>query len=258
MSWSGFKKSMNRAGTSLMQKTGQVEKTIDKQFEEEERRFRRFESNLEKLHMESRGYLDSVIALTNSQQRIAEVVGKILNDETSVSNPASERYRQIAIELDTQVRPELDHNLKATVLDPVGRVIAHFPLINETIKRRNNKLLDYDAARTKAHKLGTKVDDHQKLIKAEAAALEAQEIYESVNSQLIAEIPRLVDSRLQLLDPSFEALIKAQLQFATRASDSYHSMQAHFPIDIRDGEDLDFQVESVMHKMRDLTICGLV
>lgn len=248
---------MNRAGTTLMQKAGQVEKTVDKQFEEEERRFRRFESNLEKLHTETRGYLDSIITLTSSQQRIAEVVEKILGDDGSVKNPAVERYRQIAEELDTQVRTELDHNMRATVLDPIGRVIAHFPLINETIKRRNNKLLDHDSARAKAHKLALKPpDDHQKLAKAEAAAQEAQEAYETINSQLITEMPRLVDSRLQLLDPSFEALVKSQLQFSARASESFSSMQPYFPSDA--GEGLDLQVESVMHKMRDLTICGLV
>ncbi|KAI0243907.1 BAR adaptor protein Hob3 [Massospora cicadina] len=211
---------MNRAGTSLMQKAGQVEKT---------------KRNV------------GLGALTSSQQRIAEVIEKILGDDSNVKNPAVERYRQIAEELDTQVRTELVR----------GRVIAHFPLINETIKRRNNKLLDHDSARAKAHKLTLKPpDDHQKLVKAEAAAQEAQEAYESVNSQLITEIPRLVDSRLQLLDPSFEALVKAQLQFSARASDSFHSMQPYFPSDL--GEDLDLQVESVMHKMRDLTICGLV
>lgn len=40
MSWNGFKKAINRAGTSVMMKTGQVEKTVDKEFEVEERRYR--------------------------------------------------------------------------------------------------------------------------------------------------------------------------------------------------------------------------
>jgi len=258
MSWSGFVKTMNRAGTSLMQKTGQVEKTVDKEYEEEERRFKRFEANLEKLHTETRGYLESVVALTTSQQRISEVVCQILSDPEQAPNPAAEQYKQVTDQLETDIRAELDNNIRSTVLEPVGRVIAHFPLINETIKRRNNKILDHDAARTKLYKLNQKPpDDNQKLVKAEAAAQEAQEAYETVNSQLITEIPRLIDSRLQLLDPSFEALVKAQLQFATRTSDHFHAIQSHFPVDAS-ADDLDQQVEAIMHKMRDLTICGLV
>ena len=42
MSWGGFKKSINRAGTSLMQKTGQVERYEDSRFKEEEKKFREF------------------------------------------------------------------------------------------------------------------------------------------------------------------------------------------------------------------------
>lgn len=40
MSWHGFKKAVNRAGTQFQQKTGMMEKTIDRQYEEEERRYR--------------------------------------------------------------------------------------------------------------------------------------------------------------------------------------------------------------------------
>ena len=42
MSWNGFKKAVGRAGTQVMMKAGQVEKTIDRDFESEERRFRMY------------------------------------------------------------------------------------------------------------------------------------------------------------------------------------------------------------------------
>ncbi|KAA1134690.1 hypothetical protein PGTUg99_002890 [Puccinia graminis f. sp. tritici] len=43
MSWSGFKKTVNRAGTTLMQKTGQLEKTTDREFQEHENRFKTYD-----------------------------------------------------------------------------------------------------------------------------------------------------------------------------------------------------------------------
>lgn len=36
----GFKKGLNRAGTTILQKTGAVDKTIDPEFEAEERRLK--------------------------------------------------------------------------------------------------------------------------------------------------------------------------------------------------------------------------
>ncbi len=54
------KKAFNRTGTSIMIKVGQVEKTIDRDFEIEERRYRTLESADTRLQKEAKGYLDSL------------------------------------------------------------------------------------------------------------------------------------------------------------------------------------------------------
>jgi len=43
-----------------MMKTGHVEKTVDRDYEVEERRFRTLESAANKLQKEAKGYLDSL------------------------------------------------------------------------------------------------------------------------------------------------------------------------------------------------------
>lgn len=60
MSWAGFKKNVNRATTQVMMKTGHVEKTNDRDYEVEERRFRTMEAAANRLQKEARGYLDSL------------------------------------------------------------------------------------------------------------------------------------------------------------------------------------------------------
>lgn len=47
-----------------MQRTGAVEKTADREFEDEERRFRVLEQKVNQLNKESKGYLDAVRAMT--------------------------------------------------------------------------------------------------------------------------------------------------------------------------------------------------
>jgi len=60
MSWGGFKKSINRAGTQLMQKTGQLERSDDSRFKEEENKYRDLEKHSNALLKSSREYLDSI------------------------------------------------------------------------------------------------------------------------------------------------------------------------------------------------------
>ena len=56
----GFKKNVNRATTQVMMKTGHVEKTNDRDYEVEERRFRTMEAASLRLQKEAKGYLDSL------------------------------------------------------------------------------------------------------------------------------------------------------------------------------------------------------
>lgn len=60
MSWAGFKKNVNRATTQVMMKTGHVERTNDRDYEVEERRYRTMEAAANRLQKEAKGYLDSL------------------------------------------------------------------------------------------------------------------------------------------------------------------------------------------------------
>ncbi|KAK1052500.1 BAR adaptor protein Hob3 [Friedmanniomyces endolithicus] len=237
MSWSGFKKAASRAGTQVMMKTGQVEKTSDREYEVEERRYRTLESASLRLQKEAKGYLDSLRAMTASQMRIAETIDAFYG-EAGAKDGVSRSYKQAVEDLDAEtvkaldgpyrcvplqlyhcafdedkgvldqatideieaemngkarknrekssgnatsvaaVSVDLDGAIKlmdyvyrTTVLEPISRFCAYFPDINECIKKRNHKVLDYDSVRARVRKLTEKPDkDPSKLPRTEKEA----------------------------------------------------------------------------------------
>ena len=152
--------------------------------------------------------------------------------------------------------------LRTTVLEPISRFCAYFPDINECIKKRNHKLLDYDSMRSKVKKLVEKPDkDVTKLPRAEKEADMAKQAYEQLNEQLFTELPQLIDLRVPYLDPSFEALVKIQLRFCAEAYSRMAQVQQYLDADTREQYargDLDNRVEQVLSEIRDLTIAGTV
>ncbi|GAB1743233.1 hypothetical protein NU219Hw_g9085t2 [Hortaea werneckii] len=223
MSWNGFKKATSRMGTQVMMKTGHVERTTDRSYEVEERRYRSLESSATRLQKEAKGYLDSLRAMTASQMRIAETIDAFYG-ESGAKDGVSRSYKQAVEDLDAETvkaldgpyrsvpkdlyryawSDELDGNdmdvidsindqlhfrngkrrhltrgfdgaseggveieggsmlmdfiYRTTVLEPINRFCAYFPDINECIKKRNHKMLDYDAMRSKVKKLTDKPD----------------------------------------------------------------------------------------------------
>ncbi|KAH6599224.1 hypothetical protein BASA50_003166 [Batrachochytrium salamandrivorans] len=252
MSWNGFVKAVNRATTSVMQSAGAVEKTIDKEYEAEERRFRNLESKVERLHKEAKGYLDAVRGTTVAQQRIAEVIDGFY-DESSKLHNAGRLYRDATNRMDEEVRTELDANYRLTVLDPVGKLIGVFPEFNDAIKKRSKKLLDYDRLRSGARRLVDKpADDPTKLPKAEAEANQARDVYENLNRQIKSDVPELINMRVAYLNPSFEAIVKSQLAFNEGAFHKLDSIKTAFPEGYERG--LEGRVEGVLQQMRELSI----
>ncbi|KAK8169896.1 BAR domain-containing protein [Phyllosticta citrichinensis] len=261
MSWSGFKKGVNRATTQVMMKTGHVERTNDRDFETELRRYRTMESAATKLQKEAKGYLDSLRAMTASQMRIAETIDAFYGD-AGARDGVSRSYKEAVADLDAETIKALDGPYRQTILEPISRFCAYFPEINECIKKRGHKQTDYDAMRSKVRKLTDKPDkDPTKLPRAEKDEQLAKAAYDQLNEQLTNELPQLIDLRVPYLDPSFEALVKIQLRFCAEAYSRMAQVQQYLDADVRDqyaSGQLDQRVEEVLQEIRELSIAGTV
>ncbi|KAI9571155.1 hypothetical protein HD554DRAFT_2078989 [Boletus coccyginus] len=224
MSWTGFKKSLNRAGTTVLQKTGQIERTVDREFADEESKYRAFEKECQALQKDSKTYGDAMRAMTSAQARLADTIENFYNasDRTSDGAMAGHAFKSAVDDLDNSVQREMEAPYRTCIMEPLGKMNAYFPVINEHISKRNKKLLDYDAARSRLRKVIDKPsEDPTKLPKAQHEHDDAKEVFELLNEQLIAELPQLLDLRVPYFDPSFEAMIRMQCKFA---EDGYEKM----------------------------------
>ncbi|KAL8633978.1 hypothetical protein Q9189_000224 [Teloschistes chrysophthalmus] len=197
--------------------------------------------------------------MTASQMRIAETIDAFYGD-AGANDGVSRSYKQAVEDLDAETIKALDGPFRQTVLEPISRFCAYFPDINECIKKRNHKLLDYDATRARVKKLVEKPDkDPSKLPRAERESDLARSAYETLNEQLFSELPQLIDLRVPYLDPSFEALVKIQLRFCAEAYSRMAQVQQFLDADTREQYaqgHLDSKVEQVLGEIRELSIAG--
>ncbi|KAM5531677.1 hypothetical protein V8D89_014666 [Ganoderma adspersum] len=262
MSWTGFKKGISRAGTSLLQKTGQIERTVDREFADEEAKYKSFEKECQALQKAGKGYSDAMRAMTATQGRLADTIDVFYSaaDKASEGAMAAHAYKRAVDDLDTGIGRELETPYRTTVMEPLGKMNAIFPVVNEHIGKRAHKLLDYDAARSRMNKLIQKPsEDPTKLPKAQQEHDDAKEVFDMMNEQLISELPELLDLRIPYFDPSFEAMIRMQCKFAEEGYEKLGGVQRYFDDSVRDdyaAGQLDAQVENILQEMRELTICG--
>ena len=137
--------------------------------------------------------------MTTASLRIAGTVDQFY-DESAPLAFAGLKYKDAITSLDEEARTTLDKNLKACVLEPIGKLIGTFPEINDLIKKRYKKSLDHDAHRSKVRKLvESPSNDPSKLPRAESDANASKEVYEALNRQLATEIPKVTHGHHTLI-----------------------------------------------------------
>ena len=315
MSWIGIKKAINRAGTQVMLKTGHIEQTIDKEYEFQEKRYRTMEENSIKLQKNLRLYLDSLRLLTNSQINIAESLNSFYgtnndkrssnvsrtgsvntgdkiqtiheeeeeeNDNTITTTNTTSNYNNLIQEYYATIKQlndsciaNLENPYNQTVLNPIARFNSYYIEINEIIKKRHNKLLDYDAMKNKLRKLienpttnisplmktniiesnHNQYEEKLKIYNQELTEVESK--YVEINNQLLIELPKLINHRISYFDPSFESFVKIQLRFF---NENYHVLnQLQLKLDAQTRQDyiegkLEDRIDDVLRKMKKLDI----
>lgn len=262
MSWEGFKKAINRAGNSVLVKN--VDKTVDKEYNIEERRYKVLQKAGESLQQEAKGYLDSIRAVTASQVTIAEVISSLYDDSKYVSGGGynvGNYYLQSVQDFDTETVKQLDGPFRETVLDPITKFSTYFKEIDEAIKKRDHKKQDYDVAKAKVRRLVEKpAKDASKLPRAEKELNLAKDIFDNLNDQLKQELPQLIALRVPFYDPSFEALVKIQMRFCTDGYSRLAQVQQYLDEQSRNDYAnglLDDRIADLLQQMSSLDICAL-
>ncbi|OAL51237.1 BAR-domain-containing protein [Pyrenochaeta sp. DS3sAY3a] len=198
MSWTGFKKGVNRATTQVLMKTGQVERTNDRDFETEQRyamssppRSTHTVPSIDPTCLPQSAPFAPVVQthkLTQppSRYRTMETAANKLQKEAKgyldslramtasqmriaetidafygdagTKDGVSRSYKQAVTDLDAETIKALDGPYRTTVLDPIQRFCSYFPDINACITKREHKQMDYDRMRAQVKKLTDKPD----------------------------------------------------------------------------------------------------
>ncbi|CDK27285.1 unnamed protein product [Kuraishia capsulata CBS 1993] len=235
MSWSGFKKAVNRAGTQMMMRSGKVEGSVDREFDVQEANFKRLAEFTDRLHESMAKMLDHFTDLLEVQLNVAVTLDSFygvydfdqesdrrkVHGQSGVNNRdgISLEYLKVIDAIKREILPSVLDPFSITVLTPIAEFKAYTDELGRLVKKRYRKKLDYDMLRFKADKIEEQAEFAEKETDKHERTLEgfrvAEKTYFDLNDRLKLELAQFVSMRLAVLDPTFESFIKVQLKFFT-------------------------------------------
>ncbi|XP_077925640.1 bridging integrator 3 isoform X4 [Halichoerus grypus] len=174
----------------------------------------RLEEQTRRLQKDMKKSTDADLAMSKSAVKISLDL---------LSNPLCEQdqdFLNMVTALDTAMKrmdafnQEKVNQIQKTVIEPLKKFGSVFPSLNMAVKRREQALQDYRRLQAKVEKYEEKEKTGPVLAKLHQAREELRPVrddFEAKNKQLLDEMPRFYHSRLDYFQPSFEALIRAQI-----------------------------------------------
>lgn len=190
-----------------MQKAGRIEKSTDRSFDAKERELKTYQAKVEKLQKSCKKNLDGVRGLTLSQKAIADSLELLAEGEAGLT-----KYHDDMSKIDEEIRAEYDTVYRTVLVEPIARFSAYFPEISQLIAKRNRKLLDLDAAKSKVKgEVEKPSKDSNRLVELEEKCAQKQQMFAKYNDQLVEGIPILFDMNQPYFEPSLEEFFKVQM-----------------------------------------------
>eukprot|EP01090_Pellita_catalonica_P003488 TRINITY_DN1315_c0_g1_i1.p1 TRINITY_DN1315_c0_g1~~TRINITY_DN1315_c0_g1_i1.p1 ORF type:complete len:381 (-),score=61.23 TRINITY_DN1315_c0_g1_i1:63-1082(-) len=130
----------------------------------------------------------------------------------------SKKNQEIQMMID-QHRTALEGQMNDDVFMPLSEYMGQFKIIDDRAKERNKRRVDMDRYRTEVKRLTEKPPkDPSKLPTAQRKYAAARQGYEALNQELLTDMAKLHEDRLDFVDPVFATFVSVQ--------NSYHSVCA--------------------------------
>jgi hypothetical protein len=227
MSW--FDKavqSAKNAKQTVLEKMGLAEKTIDKEFDAMEEKFKKLSSLVEKLVKDSKSWLDNTANLHKVATDIAADFDEYYQESAdSVYAPASQIFKRLQ---DTQnTFTENAMNGKAMdIVEAIKQYSTTFTDLKAKIVKRNNILTDYDSLRYDIEKMQKKPPtDPTKLPRAQERFNTVSTEYETINRDLKRELLEFLLDRPHHFDNEFKTMMIIQNQLFLEGSRTFREYQ---------------------------------
>jgi len=163
-----------------------------------------------------------IVALALCQDRIAANVAELVADGSrkSIQSASSmtETYQSLLLQL-KEASAEQDKVYIALVLEPLARYGVFLGELDDLVSKRNRKLLDYDAARTKLRRASENPSrDPLALSRVEEEEQLSRLAFEDLNDLVVKELPKAMAAYETILEAAAKASL-LMLQVASQRNE---------------------------------------
>ncbi|XP_015783985.1 dynamin-binding protein [Tetranychus urticae] len=202
-----------RLGSRLTTTFGFSTGIKDEKFEEEANKFKIVEKTIKIFLKDLHCFIESMQEFVNTCFQVSENVATFYAEKCNQSDV--EEFRTCQRLLKTEHWEAMKNALELHVINILKQLLSRFQNPIKLIEKRNDKLLDYDAATKKVE--SNKDPSKQRSLKEEQ--IMAKNNYEALNAQLLDELPLFTARTVEIIQGCVHAQIKIKKLFLAKITE---------------------------------------
>lgn len=207
MSWNPFSR-------HTAPKKSVISQTEERELVKEVKKLDQVAETSRKLYKDTKRWVETNNAVAGSEYKITQdlLACQLCQLEPEFHKQVEEWNR--TVEKHTHDTRELNSTVHKTLAEPVKKLTGVFPNIDIAIKKREQSLQEYRKSQAKLEKYQERERTGQNIVKLEASKkslVTAKDDFTAQNNSLKEDVPKLVDMRIDYIQPSLEALVRAQV-----------------------------------------------
>ncbi|CAI5757172.1 unnamed protein product [Candida verbasci] len=275
MSWSQIIKTIDQTKNKLMVQFGQLDQTTDTKFDYEEKRFKYLENHSLKLQKLFKEYQNCINIVKNTEININHDIQSFYGPLIENKEQERKNFSQLYFKTMKSINESNDFTTSYNhcILNPCSRFNSYFKDINSYIKKRNDKLLEYDSMKNKVKKLcenpsssttiiisSSNSNPIENLNKMNQELTNIENDFMLLNDDLKNELPKFINLRIPFLNPTFESFVKLQLKYFNDNYKELSKLQNTIDANTKmlyEQDKLDDKLDNILKRMRNLDIAGV-
>ncbi|XP_013383159.1 bridging integrator 3 [Lingula anatina] len=233
--------------------------SAEKDFEREKKKLEILDERSKKLYKDMKRCTEAAAALSKCESKMSQdlVASSLCQSEPDLLLLV-EDWNAAVVRLDLLMQ-EMNTNAQKAVVEPMKKFNSVFPSVQSAIKKREQSLQEYNKCQSKVEKYQDRERTGPTVVKLENAkkALNAaKEEFEYLNSQLMEDMPRLYEGRMEYFRPCFQALIRSQVAYFTEAFKIYTELSLQFNkvTEVPPDEKYDTSLQQKLSEIKSLSI----
>eukprot|EP00004_Rigifila_ramosa_P004024 TRINITY_DN1440_c0_g1_i1.p1 TRINITY_DN1440_c0_g1~~TRINITY_DN1440_c0_g1_i1.p1 ORF type:complete len:237 (+),score=83.98 TRINITY_DN1440_c0_g1_i1:35-712(+) len=225
-----MKASMQRLVEKAHQKIeGSGKASADTEYDEQYARISFLGSTTNALSKDIKRYLDSVQALQQATQKLAEDMLQLWDPDTALRSAAEGFVEGAqAVEAKRLAQTEV---IQHESLDPLAKTLVTFVEFKRKDEERKKLLLDYEVYKRKMESLQAKPqDDPSRIPRNEQKLKLAQDHFEHQHGQLKGELFQFWNQRYEVVEPPLKQFLAAHIALMEANNSAYAPMAASLGI----------------------------